>query len=73
MKSSHVRTQIKKIAQGTKVLGISPKRLAKIELKVPSTEEQHRIVEFLTALDDKLSFSNSQLEKIEEYKKQIVK
>lgn len=73
MKSTDIRTQIKKIAQGTKVLGISPKRLAEIELSIPDIEEQERIVEFLIALDSKINFSNSQLEKIEEYKKQIGK
>ncbi|MEO6304711.1 MAG: N-6 DNA methylase, partial [Bacteroidia bacterium] len=73
MKSLKVRTQIKKIAQGTKVLGISPTRLAEIDLCIPSLEEQKRIVELLTAIDEKISYSINQMARIEEYKKKITK
>jgi type I restriction enzyme, S subunit len=73
MKSLSVRTQIRKIAQGTKVLGISPTRLATIELSIPSIDEQKRIVELLVAIDEKISYSINQMERIEEYKKKITK
>jgi type I restriction enzyme M protein len=73
MKSLSVRTQIRKIAQGTKVLGISPTRLSAIDLFIPSIDEQKRIVELLIAIDEKISYSINQMERIEEYKKKITK
>jgi len=73
MKSPEVRLKIMKIAQGKKVLGISPKQLAGITIGLPSLDEQKRIVELLTAINDKISFSINQLEKIEEYKRKIIK
>jgi type I restriction enzyme M protein len=71
MKSSNVRMQIQKIAQGTKVLGISPKRLANLNLSIPCIEEQRKIVELLSLIQEKISFSVNQIQKIEEYKKQL--
>ena len=73
MKSSGVRMQIMKIAQGTKVLGISPTRLSQIQLSIPSFEEQKRIVELLILINEKISYSLNQTERIEEYKKQLIK
>lgn len=71
MKSSNVRMQIQKIAQGTKVLGISPKRLANLNLSIPCIEEQRKIVELLSLIQEKISFSVNQIQKIEDYKKQL--
>ena len=47
MKSWSVKYQIMRIAQGTKVLGISAKRIAKIKLHLPSLQEQQKIASFL--------------------------
>jgi len=44
-KSNLYRDQIKKIAQGTKVLGVPKKYLREIIIHVPSIEEQERIAE----------------------------
>lgn len=72
MKSTNVRLQIMRFAQGTKVLGISSKRIAEVNVDIPSIGEQKRIVEFLIAIDEKINFSNSNIEAIEEYKKKLI-
>lgn len=51
MKSSAVRKQIMREAQGTKVLGISAPRLGKVKLLLPALDEQRKIADFLTAMD----------------------
>ena len=52
-RSSWIRSQIQKEAQGTKVYGISPRRLANVELAYPvHVEEQRKIADCLTSLDD---------------------
>jgi type I restriction enzyme S subunit len=55
-KSRGVRAQIEKEAQGTKVMGISPSRLAGIEIRFPLEKaEQRRIAECLSSLDDQIA------------------
>ncbi|SDU11918.1 Type I restriction modification DNA specificity domain-containing protein [Polaribacter sp. Hel1_33_78] len=72
MKSDTVKYQIMRFAQGTKVLGISSKRISEIEVELPSNEEQKKIVSFLTAIDNKINFNNSHIEAIEEYRKSLI-
>ncbi len=72
-KSTVVREQIKKLAQGKKVLSISPKHLATIILNVPCLDEQKKMTELLIAIDDKINITNANLQRIAEYKKQLVK
>jgi type I restriction enzyme, S subunit len=51
--SRAVRAEIERVAQGTKVMGISPTRLAKLKVTFPRTKsEQRKIADCLTALDD---------------------
>jgi len=54
MACENVRKQIKIIAQGTKVLGLSTGRMNKILLPVPSKPEQQKIAAFLAAIDCKM-------------------
>jgi len=54
MKSFNIRYQIKMIAQGTKVLSISSKRMKEIILNIPSFLEQQKIAAFLSAIDKKI-------------------
>ena len=51
MQTFPVREQIKKLATGISVLGISKTNLGKVELKVPSLEEQTKIANLLYAID----------------------
>ena len=75
MKSYKVRLEIMKIAQGTKVLGISKGRLGLIPLLLPTLPEQIKITNFLTLIDqsiqnisqqidDSLAFKQSLLQKM---------
>jgi type I restriction enzyme S subunit len=57
-KSFYLRLAIMRIAQGTKVLSLSTKRLAEIKVQVPNNEEQQRIANFLSALDQKIEVEN---------------
>jgi type I restriction enzyme S subunit len=55
MGSEAVRMQMKLLAQGTKVLGISPGRIEKIKLPIPPKAEQEAIVAFVRAMDAKVA------------------
>jgi type I restriction enzyme S subunit len=73
MKSLWVRNQIEREAQGTKVLGISPKRLAKIRFAKPKVvAEQRQIVELLASLDDQITEESQSLESLKIHKKGLM-
>lgn len=63
------KNQIKKIAQGTKVLGLSSKRVNDINISIPSLEEQTKITNFLGKVDKQIEILTSIKEKLEAYKK----
>lgn len=67
-----VRKQVMKIAQGTKVLGIATSRLGKINLNIPSLQEQQKIATFLSAVDKKLSLLQEKKDLLEGYKKGVM-
>ena len=72
MQSNEIRKQIMIIAQGTKVLGLSSKQLAKIKIEIPSISEQTKIANFLSKIDDKINTVNEQIEETKEYKKGLL-
>lgn len=53
-KSDFVRNQIKREAQGSKVLSINVSRISNIHLSFPSISEQQKISEFLSLLDKRI-------------------
>ncbi len=71
-KSWKMRFQIMRIAQGTKVLGISTKQLATIYLPVPCYEEQEKIAAFLISLDSKIECLEFELNKSKEWKRGLL-
>ena len=72
-KSAPVRTQIQKESQGSKVLGISAKRLTKIELPIPSTKsEQQKIAECLTSLDEVMAAHGQKLDALKTHKQGLM-
>lgn len=64
-----VRKQVMKIAQGTKVLGLSMSRLGNIKLYIPTLPEQQKIATFLTSVDERIQLLQKQKEALEQYKK----
>jgi len=64
-KCRRVRVQIEKESQGSKVLGISATRLAKIDLPFPPTcAEQRKIAECLSTLDELIEAESDKLESL---------
>ncbi|RYX86945.1 restriction endonuclease subunit S [bacterium] len=72
MKSESVRKQIMEIAQGSKVLSISVSRLSGININIPQKEEQIRIANFLSAIDEKINQTQTQIQQTEQYKKGLL-
>jgi type I restriction enzyme S subunit len=72
-KSNVIRTQIKKEAQGAKVLGISKGRLANLDIYYPDNpKEQQKIANCLSSLDGLISGETAKLEVLKEHKKGLM-
>ncbi len=71
-KSKRVRTQIQKESQGSKVLGLSGGRLAKIEVPFPSRHEQQKIADCLTSLDEVIAAQRQKLAALKTHKKGLM-
>jgi type I restriction enzyme S subunit len=67
-----VRHQVMKVAQGTKVLGISATRLGNISLLIPELKEQQKIASFLSAVDKKIQLLENKKALLEDYKKGVM-
>ena len=72
-KSGWVRTQIQKEAQGTKVLGISPKRLRNVQLPLPNdSAEQQKIADCLSSLDELIAAQARKVDALKTHKKGLM-
>lgn len=72
-KSTFIREQIKKESQGAKVLGISKSRLSNIKLTFPNNKnEQQKIVDCLSSLDQLIIAHNDKLEALKDHKKGLL-
>jgi len=71
-KSDFVRVEIQKESQGSKVLSISASRLSNIILSFPCIEEQTKIANFLSAIDEKINRTENQIQKTKEWKKGLL-
>ncbi|MDF0706249.1 MULTISPECIES: restriction endonuclease subunit S [Flagellimonas] len=67
-----IRKQVMKIAQGTKVLGISTGRLGEIKFFIPSYPEQTQIANFLIAIDKKIAVVQTQISQNQQFKKGLL-
>lgn len=72
MQTHYIRKQIKTLATGVSVLGISKANLAKIKICIPSIHEQTKIANFLTAIDDKITHTQAQLAAMKQYKQGLL-
>ena len=72
MQSAKVRKQIKVLATGISVLGISKTNLNKLDLAIPSLPEQTKIANFLTAIDQKIDNVAEQIDQAKTWKKGLL-
>lgn len=72
-KSRSARAGIEKEAQGTKVIQISPKRLATIQVFLPSDKaEQQAITDCLSALDARITAQVAKLDSLKTHKRGLI-
>ena len=72
MAANVVKQQIRRIAHGTKVLGISAGRMKKVELPVPCVKEQQKIADFLSALDRKIELVAGQIKQTHSFRQGLL-
>lgn len=72
VQAPYVRKQVMTIAQGTKVLSISPPRLGKVKLVIPCIEEQQKIASFLSSIDTKIESVAHQITQTQSFKKGLL-
>lgn len=73
-RSDWVRSNVRREAQGTKVYGISPTRLARIPVVYPpDVEEQASIARCLTSLDELISAQSKKIEALRAHKRGLTK
>ena len=70
--TASVRNQIKKMAVGISVLGISKTNLNKVDFNLPCFEEQEKISNFLFSIDKSIEMISEQLNKTQQFKKGLL-
>jgi len=72
-KADNIRNQIKREAQGAKVLGISAGRISNVKIYYPkSTSEQQKIASCLSALDELITAQSDKIEQLQQHKKGLM-
>lgn len=72
MQSESVRLSIMRVAQGTKVLGLSAKKFGEILIQLPSLAEQQKIADCLSALDRKIGQVEAQVSQTRTFKQGLL-
>jgi len=70
--SDQFQSRVDELATGTTAKGINQKSMQKIEVKVPSLEEQTKIANFLSAIDQKVEVVAQQIEQAKTWKKGLL-
>lgn len=70
--SPHIRNQIKIVAVGSKVLGLSKPGLGGLEISIMPKEEQSKIAGFFSAIDSRITNQSSKLDSLQELKKGVM-
>lgn len=72
-KSDSIRKQIKREAQGAKVLGISKTRISSIDIYYPKNpKEQQKITDCLSSLDEVITAETEKLDLLQDHKKGLL-
>ena len=73
LQSAVVRAGIKKEAQGSKVYGISAKRVSSVSVPIPpTTAEQQKIADCLSSLDELIAAEDWKLEALQQHKQGLM-
>ena len=67
-----IRKQIIKLAQGSTRYNMSKVQLMKIAVGIPNNNEQKKIADFLSAIDNKIDTTSTQINKTKEFKKGLL-
>ena len=71
-RSTGVRRNIVRLAQGSTRYNISKKSVMSLTIRLPLLEEQQKIAAFLSALDEKIALTRQQLDKTKQFKKGLL-
>lgn len=69
---SHLKMQIAQFAQGNSVVHLYSSQLKGVELNLPCLEEQTKIANFLSAIDQKIEVVAQQIEQAKQWKKGLL-
>ena len=72
MKNSIISIELRKIATGTSVYGITKSNLSKVKLLVPSITEQKKIADILSSVDEKMESLKQKSEEFSNLKKGLM-
>jgi type I restriction enzyme S subunit len=70
--NSQMKLDIAKLAQGNSVVHLYSSQLKQLELLIPEVEEQSKIANFLSAIDEKITATQSQLDAVKQYKQGLL-
>ncbi|NCB78296.1 MAG: restriction endonuclease subunit S [Negativicutes bacterium] len=70
--SSGVRSSIVRLAQGSTRYNISKVQMMQLSVELPPIDEQEKIADFLTAVDERIRLQEQKLVKLEQYKRGVM-
>jgi type I restriction enzyme S subunit len=70
--NNNKKVEIATLAQGVSVVHLYPSQLAQLDLTLPSIQEQTKIANFLSAIDNKINHTTTQIEKTKQWKKGLL-
>jgi type I restriction enzyme S subunit len=66
------RKEIFSISQGGTQIYVNFPAVKKLSIPIPSLKEQRKIANFLTAIDDKITATQTQLQAVKQYKQGLL-
>jgi type I restriction enzyme S subunit len=72
LSSSFCQRQFKELQTGSALKQLPKKNLSQVDFYCPITEEQNKIANFLTAIDEKITSNQTQLDAVKQYKQGLL-